>query len=128
MVGHADSAKRTDYWVRLRWKHGGGVCGARQSEAPGGVGKTCGRTVVDDHPGGEFSRLSGRHQRARLVENIKKQAENFGAEYVHGDVLDAELLGHPFRINVEGEWIETRTVIVASGASARWLGLESSRS
>jgi len=60
-----------------------------------------------------------------LVENIKKQAEHFGAEYVHGDVVDAELLGHPFRINVEGEWIETRTGIVASGASARWLGLES---
>ena len=31
----------------------------------------------------------------------------------------------PFRLNIEGEWIETRTVIIASGASARWLGLES---
>ena len=60
-----------------------------------------------------------------LVENIKKQAESFGAEYVHGDALDAELTRHPFRINVEGEWIETRTVILASGASARWLGLDS---
>src|SRR5579862_430777 len=60
-----------------------------------------------------------------LVENIKKQAENFGAEYAHGDVVDTDLSGHPFRINVEGEWIETRTVIIASGASARWLGLES---
>src|SRR6202167_782767 len=59
-----------------------------------------------------------------LVENIKKQAENFGAEYVHGDVLDADFSRHPFRIDVEGEWIETRTVIVASGASARWLDLE----
>jgi len=59
-----------------------------------------------------------------LVENMKKQAENFGAEYVHGDVIDADLSSHPFRINVEGEWIETRTVIVASGASARWLDLE----
>jgi len=60
-----------------------------------------------------------------LVENIKKQAENFGAEYMHGDVIEAQLSCHPFRINVEGEWIEARTVIVASGASARWLGLES---
>ena len=51
-----------------------------------------------------------------LVENIKKQAENFGAEYVHGAVVDAELSKRPFRLNVEGEWIETRTVIVASGA------------
>ncbi len=60
-----------------------------------------------------------------LVENIKKQAQNFGAEYVHGAVIDADLSKRPFRLNVDGEWIETRTVIVASGASARWLGLES---
>ena len=60
-----------------------------------------------------------------LVGNIKKQAENFGAEYVHGNVIEAELSKRPFRLNVEGEWVETRTVIVASGASARWLGLPS---
>lgn len=60
-----------------------------------------------------------------LVENIKKQAEHFGAEYIHGAVQDAELSTRPFRLKVEGEWIETRTVIVASGASARWIGLES---
>src|SRR5581483_11159366 len=59
-----------------------------------------------------------------LVENMKKQAENFGAEYIHGDVVDTDLSRQPFRINVEGEWIETRSLIVASGASARWLGLE----
>ena len=58
-----------------------------------------------------------------LVENMKKQAQNFGAEFVHGAVLDADLSRRPFRLNVEGEWIEARTVIVASGASARWLGL-----
>ena len=60
-----------------------------------------------------------------LVENIKKQAENFGAEYVHGDVVDTDLSRRPFRISVEHEWLETRTLIVASGASARWLGLDS---
>jgi thioredoxin reductase (NADPH) len=60
-----------------------------------------------------------------LVENMKKQAQNFGAEYVHGAVIDTDFSTRPFRINVEGEWIETRTVIIASGASARWLGLES---
>jgi thioredoxin reductase (NADPH) len=60
-----------------------------------------------------------------LVENIKKQAENFGAEYLQGDVVEADLSVRPFRINVEGEWHETRTLIIASGASARWLGLES---
>src|SRR5687768_16450726 len=60
-----------------------------------------------------------------LVENIKKQAEHFGAEYVHGSVLEADLSKRPFRLNVDGEWVETRTVIVASGASARWLNLPS---
>jgi thioredoxin reductase (NADPH) len=58
-----------------------------------------------------------------LVENMKKQAQNFGAEYMHGAVNDTDLSTRPFRINVEGEWIETRTLIIASGASARWLGL-----
>jgi thioredoxin reductase (NADPH) len=58
-----------------------------------------------------------------LVENMKKQAEHFGAVYMHGSVIDTDLAQHPFRLNVEGEWIETRTLIVASGASARWLGL-----
>src|SRR5260370_31512380 len=60
-----------------------------------------------------------------LVENMRLQAQNFGAEYFHGSVIDTDLSERPFRLNVEGEWIETRTLIVASGASARWLGLES---
>jgi thioredoxin reductase (NADPH) len=60
-----------------------------------------------------------------LVENMKKQAQNFGAEYIHGAVVDTDLSRRPFRVNVEGEWIETLTLIIASGASARWLGLSS---
>src|ERR1700676_1675998 len=58
-----------------------------------------------------------------LVENIKKQAEHFGAEYLHGTVVAADLSRRPFRLKVDNEWIEARTVIIASGASARWLGL-----
>ena len=60
-----------------------------------------------------------------LVENMRKQAQNFGAEYVDGAVVDADFSSRPFRLNIEGDWTETRTVIIASGASARWLGLES---
>src|SRR5437588_12146248 len=59
-----------------------------------------------------------------LVENMKMQAQNFGAEFVHGSVIDTDFSQRPFRLNVEGEWMETRTVIIASGASARWLALE----
>jgi thioredoxin reductase (NADPH) len=57
-----------------------------------------------------------------LVENIRQQAERFGAEYMDGQVTEADLSKRPFRLKVEDEWIETRTLIVASGASARWLG------
>ncbi|HTQ55772.1 MAG TPA: thioredoxin-disulfide reductase [Bryobacteraceae bacterium] len=92
--------------------------------------------VMGKHAGGQLSLTTlvenfpgfpeGVHG-PELVENIKKQAENFGAEYIHGDVVDTDLSQRPFRVNVEGEWIETRTLIVASGASARWLGLESEK-
>jgi thioredoxin reductase (NADPH) len=58
-----------------------------------------------------------------LVENIRKQAEHFGAEYLHGTVIEADLSNRPFRLKVDHEWLETRTLIIASGASARWLNL-----
>ena len=58
-----------------------------------------------------------------LVENMKKQAEEFGAEFMYGSVTEADLKTRPFRLNIEGEWVETRTLIIATGASARWLGL-----
>src|SRR5271170_6494753 len=58
-----------------------------------------------------------------LVENIKKQAEHFGAEYIHGTVVEADLSKRPFRLRIDNEWQEARTVIIASGASARWLNL-----
>ncbi len=60
-----------------------------------------------------------------LVENIKKQAERFGATYIDGQVSEADLSQRPFRLKVDDDWIETRTLIVASGAKARWLDLPS---
>jgi thioredoxin reductase (NADPH) len=60
-----------------------------------------------------------------LVENIKQQATKFGAEYRHGSVIEADLSKRPFRLNVDGDWVESASVIIASGASARWLGLPS---
>ncbi len=58
-----------------------------------------------------------------LVENMKKQAERFGAEYAQGLVEEADLSRRPFRLRIDGQWEECRTLIIASGASARWLGL-----
>ena len=59
----------------------------------------------------------------QLVENMKQQAIRFGAEFIHGTVEDADLSQRPFKLKIDSEWIETRTLIIASGASARWLGL-----
>ena len=62
-----------------------------------------------------------------LVDNMRRQAEHFGAEFVHGSVTEAALTEQPFRLNIDGEWTESRTVIIASGASARWLGAAGER-
>ena len=60
-----------------------------------------------------------------LVQNIKQQAERFGAEYRHGRLQRADLSRRPFLLEFEdGEKLETATLIVATGASARWLNLE----
>ena len=60
-----------------------------------------------------------------LVDRMKQQAVRFGAQYRHGEVTRADLSSRPFKLWVGEEQFETRTLIVASGASARWLGLES---
>ena len=60
-----------------------------------------------------------------LVENMKKQAQRFGAEYKSGNVDKADLSQRPFKLWVGDELIETEALIVASGASARWLGIDS---
>ena len=75
-------------------------------------------TEVENFPG-----FPNGIQGPELVENMKAQAERFGAVYRHGQVNKADLSQRPFRLTVEGEEIETRTLIVASGARARWLDL-----
>jgi thioredoxin reductase (NADPH) len=60
----------------------------------------------------------------QLIENMKQQAQRFGATYRHGRVVHADLERRPFTLTLEDdEKIQTRTVIIATGASARWLGL-----
>jgi thioredoxin reductase (NADPH) len=60
-----------------------------------------------------------------LVESMKQQAEHFGAEYLHGSVMEVDFSKRPFRLNIDGDWMSTRTLIIATGASARWLNLPS---
>src|SRR5690242_8383227 len=75
-------------------------------------------TMVENFPGFPDGIMG-----PELVENMQKQAENHGAEYMWGSVTEADLSKRPFRVNIEGEWQDTRTLIIASGASARWLGI-----
>jgi thioredoxin reductase (NADPH) len=77
-------------------------------------------TLVENFPGFPDG-ISG----PDLVENIKQQAVKFGAEYHSGAVVEADLSRRPFRLSLDGEWVEAASVIIASGASARWLGLPS---
>jgi thioredoxin reductase (NADPH) len=88
--------------------------------------------VIGHEPGGQLSLTSMVENfpgfpkgidGPELVENMKLQAEAFGAEYIYGTVGETDLSNRPFKINIDGEWQETRTLIIASGATARWLGL-----
>jgi len=59
-----------------------------------------------------------------LMDNMLKQAERFGAEIVFDDVSAADFSSRPFKISVRSQVYEGRSVIIATGASPRWLGLE----
>jgi thioredoxin reductase (NADPH) len=54
---------------------------------------------------------------------MRKQASRFGAEYRLGHVTSVDLSVRPFRVHISHEVVGARSLIIASGASARWLGL-----
>jgi thioredoxin reductase (NADPH) len=58
---------------------------------------------------------------------MRKQAERFGTEFMTGHVHSAHLSSRPFTLSIGKDEIKTRTLIIASGASARWLGLPSEK-
>ena len=64
-------------------------------------------------------------QGPELIDNMRKQAARFGATYEQADVTRVEVGAHPLRLHTATGEIAARTVIIASGASARWLGLPS---
>ncbi len=80
-------------------------------------------TDVENYPGFPQGVLG-----PELIENMRKQAARFGTEYMSGSATAADLSRRPFRITVDREKeILARTLIIASGASARMLGLESEK-
>jgi thioredoxin reductase (NADPH) len=75
-------------------------------------------TLVENFPG-----FPEGIQGPELIENMRKQATRFGAQYRMGHVSAVDLQKRPFTLNVGKDILQTRTLIIASGASARWLGL-----
>ncbi len=62
-----------------------------------------------------------------LIQRMKQQAARFGAEYMTGTVTAADLSRRPFRLTLENQTLETESLIIATGASARMLGLEAEK-
>jgi len=79
-------------------------------------------TMVENYPGFPEGILG-----PELIENMRKQAAKFGAEFKSGAVSEVDLRRRPFKISAGKETYETKTLIVAAGASARLLGLPSER-
>lgn len=60
-----------------------------------------------------------------LMDKMRKQAERFDTRFISEDVVSVDFSQKPFAINTETQHIKAQAVIIATGASAMWLGLES---
>src|SRR5690348_110309 len=85
---------------------------------PGGLLTTT--TVVENYPG--FPQGIDGYE---LMQAMQKQAERFGARVQFGTVEAADLRKQPFVLTVDGQPLQTETLIIASGAGHKHLGLES---
>jgi len=79
-------------------------------------------TMVENFPGFPDGILG-----SELVESMRKQAQRFGAEFRSGAVSSVALKQRPFKIEAGKETFETETLIIAAGASARLLGIDSEK-
>src|SRR5580698_6016564 len=75
-------------------------------------------TLVENFPGFPEGILG-----PQLVENMRKQAEGFGAEYRMAHLTSVLASKRPFLLHLSHQQVHAETLIIASGASARWLGL-----
>ena len=90
-----------------------------QGLQPGGQLTTT--TEIDNFPGYPNG-ITG----TEMMEDIQKQAQRFGTDVRYGIVTEVDFSKRPFRVLADdGKTLMAETVIIATGASARWLGLES---
>jgi thioredoxin reductase (NADPH) len=79
-------------------------------------------TTVENFPGFQDGIMG-----PDLMANMRAQAERFGAEILRGNVTAVNLSARPFTVTTDEGVIQTRTIIISTGASARLLGLPSER-
>src|ERR1700729_2915023 len=79
-------------------------------------------TMVENFPGFPDGILG-----PELIENSRKQAQRFGTEFRSGAVTGVDLSKRPFKVTLSNETFEAETLIIAAGASARMLGIESEK-
>ena len=77
-------------------------------------------TIVENMPG-----FPDGVQGPELIEMMRKQAEKFGTRFVSEDVIDVDFSARPFKIRTASKEYEAHTVIVATGANPRILGIPS---
>jgi len=88
-------------------------------EGPQPGGQLSTTTLVENYPG-----FPDGIEGPQLIMNMHQQAEKFGARFSYAEVEDFDVANKTIRIKADDEWIETQSLIVASGASARWLNLD----
>jgi len=79
-------------------------------------------TDVENYPGFPDGILG-----PEMMEVFKRQAARFGTRFLFGDATAADLSSRPFRITIDGEVQRAETIVVATGASAKLLGLPSEK-
>jgi thioredoxin reductase (NADPH) len=88
-------------------------------EGPHPGGQLATTTLVENYPG-----FPDGIEGPQLILNMHQQAEKFGARFSYAEVTDFDDSQSHVRVKVDDEWIETKALIIASGASARWLRLD----
>jgi thioredoxin reductase (NADPH) len=88
-----------------------------EGRQPGGQLSTT--TMVENFPGFPDG-IDG----PQLILNMHRQAEKFGARFSYAEATNVDLTNSLIRLEADDEWLETEALIIASGASARYLGLE----
>ena len=91
-----------------------------EGREPGGQLTTT--TLVENFPGFPEG-IDG----PMLIMNMKAQAERFGARFSYATVTDFEPKEGHVRVKIDDQWTDSQTLIVASGASAKWLGLDNEK-